>query len=424
MQRVLSLQMTRNIGESSEYVTKRLCFSFLFSVGFLCLLCGFLLGRFTVERSLEAQAQKMRSELAGNGLQNTEYLQEILLQELERASLDYDRTTNRQTSDEDMRRISGLFSNLSLIHKVYNHAPCIHATVRGSREPDRYVILSVNEDGITLALELAQVLDKICSGHNWRPRRSLIFCMSFTSSDICPQALPTFIWRRAVAYVTVHGRFMRANNHAVLFGSDIMRSIAVEAIRTIPGDNNWTYLEHEVFGPRLSLDIPQVIFSFNDNSPANNHHNQNSQLHDITLAQMVGQTIWRLSECTVTQWKPKYFNETVNEILASINTSRFQNAKEKLKKTLRILLTAVEELNAEINMTDDIQMLHMRIWNDLLLDLDKALLCPDKIDSHSRTDLVPFRKLSHDSISESTILAYLDQMTKCYEDAIEILQER
>ena len=93
MQRVLSLQMTRNIDESSEYVTKRLCFSFLFSVGFLCLLCGFLLGRFTVERSLEAQAQKIRSELAGNGLQNTEYLQEIMLQELERVSLDYDRMT-------------------------------------------------------------------------------------------------------------------------------------------------------------------------------------------------------------------------------------------------------------------------------------------------------------------------------------------
>ncbi|XP_018343045.1 PREDICTED: N-acetylated-alpha-linked acidic dipeptidase 2-like [Trachymyrmex septentrionalis] len=424
MQRVLSLQMTRNIGESSEYVTKRLCFSFLFSVGFLCLLCGFLLGRFTVESSLEAQAQKIRSELAGNGLQNTEYLQEVVLQELERASLDYDRTTNRQTSDEDMRRISGLFSNLSLIHKVYNHASCIHATVRGSREPDRYVILSVNEDGITLALELAQVLDKICTGHNWRPRRSLIFCMSFTSSDICPQTLPTFIWRRAVAYVTVHGRFGRANNHTVLFGSDIMRSIAVEAIRTISGDNNWTYLEHEIFGPRLSLDIPQVIFSFNDNSPAYNHHNQNSRLHDVILAQMVGQTIWRLSECTVIQWEPKYFNKTVNEILESINTSKFQDAKEKLKKTLRILLIAVEELNAEIDTTDDVQMLHMRIWNDLLLDLDKALLCPDKIDSHSRTDLATFRKLSHDSISESTLLAYLDQMTKCYEDAIEILQER
>lgn len=39
-----------------------------------------------------------------------------------------------------------------------------------------------------------------------------------------------------------------------------MRSIAVEAIKSI--ESNWTYLEHEIFGPRLPLDIPQVIFSF------------------------------------------------------------------------------------------------------------------------------------------------------------------
>lgn len=98
-----------------------------------------------------------------------------------------------------------------------------------------------------------------------------------------------------MAYATVHGRFVRglpefplvscykhrielvqrykhrieysiknylisANSHAALSGSDIMRFIAVEAIKTIP-DSNWTYLEHEIFGPRLSLDIPQVIFS-------------------------------------------------------------------------------------------------------------------------------------------------------------------
>lgn len=94
MQRVLSFpQMSRNIGESSEYVTKRLCLSFLFSVGFLCLLCGFLLGRFAIERSLETQAQKARGELAGNGLWNTEYLRQLALLELERAPFDYDRTT-------------------------------------------------------------------------------------------------------------------------------------------------------------------------------------------------------------------------------------------------------------------------------------------------------------------------------------------
>jgi len=52
-----------------------------------------------------------------------------------------------------------------------------------------------------------------------------------------------------------------ANEHVALSGSDVIRSIAVEAIKTIP-DRNWTYLEHEVFGPRLSLNIPQVIFLF------------------------------------------------------------------------------------------------------------------------------------------------------------------
>lgn len=70
------------------------------------------------------------------------------------------------------------------------------------------------------------------------------------------------------------------------------------------------------------------------------------------------------------------------------------------------------------------RMLRVRIWNDLFLDLDKALLCPDKIDSHSRTDLATFHKLLRGFISESTVLAYLDQITECYQDAIQILQER
>lgn len=424
MHRVLSFQMSRNNGESSEYVTKRLCFSFLFSVGFLCLLCGFLLGRFAVERSLEARVQKTRGELAGNGLLNLEHLQQLACQELEKASFNYDRTMNQQTLDEDVRHITGLFSNLSFVHKVSNHALCICATVRGSREPDRYVILSVSEDGIAIALELARVLDRIHSAYNWRPRRSLIFCVSLVSSDVCPHALPTFVWQKVVAYAEMHGRFMQVNSHVALSGSDIMRSIAIEAIKTMPSNSNWTYLEHEVFGPRLSLDIPQVIFSFNDNTPVHSYHNQNFRLRDVTLAQMISQTIWRLSESTVIQWDPRYFNETINRILESIDTNRFQDAKEKLKRTLRILLTHVKDFNAEIDATDNIQMLRVRIWNDLLLELDKTLLCPDKIDSHSRTDLATFYKLSHESIDESIIIAYLDQMTKCYEDAIQILQER
>lgn len=90
MQRVLSFQMARGLSESSEFVTKRICFSLIFSVGFLSLLCGFLFGRFVTQRAIEFRAEKKRLELAGNGLENTEYLQRLVLEQLERTPLDAD----------------------------------------------------------------------------------------------------------------------------------------------------------------------------------------------------------------------------------------------------------------------------------------------------------------------------------------------
>lgn len=41
--------------------------------------------------------------------------------------------------DEDIQRISGLFSNLSFVHKVSKYKSCIRATVRGSREPGEFL---------------------------------------------------------------------------------------------------------------------------------------------------------------------------------------------------------------------------------------------------------------------------------------------
>ncbi|XP_072749051.1 uncharacterized protein [Anoplolepis gracilipes] len=423
MQRVLSFQMTRNIGESSEYVTKRLCFSFLFSVGFVCLLCGFLLGRFTSEMSIKTQAQKIRDKLAGNGLQATEHLQQMALTELTKTSLDI---TNWPMLYSE-RYINEVFSNLSFIHEVENDTLFIHATVHGSREPDRYIILSVNGDGIAVALELAEVLDRIYSAHDWLPQRSLIFCISLTSTDICPQILPTFMLEKVVAYIAVHGRFTQANNRVTLIGSDVIRSIAVEAIKTIP-NGNWTYLENEVFGPRLSLNVPQVIFSFDDSNSTNSqtHHNQNLESRSLILAQMVSQTIWRLSESIVIQWEPKYFNETVNEVLIeSIDSSRFY-LLINLKKRLDVLLAAVEDFNAKLDTMDITQMLPVRIWNDLFLDLDKALLCFDGKLQYSRTDLTIFRKelLNYQSIeSIRNTVDYLREIKSCYLDAIEVLQK-
>lgn len=66
--------------------------------------------------------------------------------------------------------------------------------------------------------------------------------------------------------------------------------------------------------------------------------------------------------------------------------------------------------------------LHVRIWNDLLLDLDKTLLCFDENLHHSRTDFATFRKQLLESNGDT--LNYLDEIAKCYEDAIQVLQER
>lgn len=82
MQRVLSFQMGRGFGESSEFVTKRMCFSFLVSVGFLSLLCGFLIGRFAAGRALELRAERKKLEFNGNGLETNDALRGELIEHL------------------------------------------------------------------------------------------------------------------------------------------------------------------------------------------------------------------------------------------------------------------------------------------------------------------------------------------------------
>lgn len=37
--------------------------------------------------------------------------------------------------ESNVQRVNELFSNLSFIHEVTNHTPCVRAIVHGSREP-------------------------------------------------------------------------------------------------------------------------------------------------------------------------------------------------------------------------------------------------------------------------------------------------
>lgn len=50
-------------------------------------------------------------------------------------------------------------------------------------------------------------------------------------------------------------------------------------------------------------------------------------MHKIVLAQVVGQTIWRLSECLIIKWNPNYFNKAVFKALKSINNTELLEVK-------------------------------------------------------------------------------------------------
>ncbi|XP_026296712.1 uncharacterized protein LOC726107 isoform X4 [Apis mellifera] len=380
MQRVLSFQMARGLSESSEFVTKRICFSLIFSVGFLSLLCGFLLGRFATQRAIEFRAEKKRLELAGNGLENTEYLQRLVLEQLERAPLDADferKWESFNLKEDDINQVNDILSNLSLIEKVVKHQSHIMATIRGSRESDRYIILSVSCEGVGVALELAKIFNQIQKEYKWKPRRSLIFCLFSGSSNSCTEVLSNFMPHKIMAYIVVHHQALQ--------------------------------------------DIPHAVLSFMNNDITHNENHHEKEIRKIIIAQILAQTIWRFSECLIIKWNPNYFNETAFKALESINRIELLEHKEKIQQTLDKFLISIKTLNEKIDRIDNINTLDTRILNDLLMDLDRILLCPDK-QYQSKTDWIKLFKLNHEPFN--IILMHINEIIKCYENAIQLLQDQ
>lgn len=425
MQRVLSFQMARGLGESSEFVTKRMCFSFLFSVGFICLLCGFLLGRFASEKSIEFRAQRKRLEFDGNGLKHNEHLQQLLLQKLGETSYQTS-WTNSVNKEIGTLKIGEELSGLPIFHQIVTNGSFVLATSRGFRERDRFVILSASGNGIDIALELAKVLNEIRVEYNWTPRRTLIFCLFLGSLDICPTMMSNFIRHKIVAYIALYDDNLQDNGNFISAGSDVIQSIILQEVGIIrnlnsPQNHNVFDLNNQAYQkvlfPRLALDIPHAVISFMKNN--NTVNNESFKSHRIPLMQLIGDTIWRLSESLVFHWNVKYFNNTINNVLETINVSKFLDIKDEIKENVEKLMSGVLELNRRIDTTDVSKSLDTRILNDILMDLDRALLCPDKY-FRSKTDLASFHTLSEQS---PFMLSYLSDLQKCYDSAVQLLQE-
>ncbi|XP_078035983.1 uncharacterized protein LOC144469490 isoform X2 [Augochlora pura] len=406
MQRVLSFQMARGLNESSEFVTKRMCFSFLFSVGFLCLLCGFLLGRFSMQRALEFRAEKKRFELAGNGLDSNRHIQRLMIELLETAPLDDDFKVTWNSFDslkDDLHRANGILSNLSFVGRVIERQSYIVASVQGSREPDRFVVLSASERGVGVALKLAKIFNNVHRQHGWKPRRSIIFCLFYGLEDPCPEALFRFTRHRVLAYIIIHHQGSQGRGPLIMSGTDVVQSVVLDAAKHVRD-------LHPYSNQYVTLDM---IFTFKDDDK--------KEFYKVMLAQILSQTLWRLSECLIMKWDPAYFNETISRALESINSTEFLEAKEKIQEATVELLNNVDALNERIDKFDSTNTLGTRILNDLMMDFDRALLCLDK-KFKSKTNWAEFLSLIHDANNIS--LKYLKEMVECYEAAIQLLQNR
>nr|XP_022904484.1 uncharacterized protein LOC111416643 [Onthophagus taurus] len=78
MQRILSLETSRSPNTSSEFVSKRLCFSILFSIAFLFLIAGYLLGRYTTDRAILLRQAYVRQKLFDEKIDNLKNISESL----------------------------------------------------------------------------------------------------------------------------------------------------------------------------------------------------------------------------------------------------------------------------------------------------------------------------------------------------------
>ncbi|XP_012285357.1 uncharacterized protein LOC105702398 isoform X5 [Orussus abietinus] len=446
MHQVLSFQTARGFGESSEFVTKRMCFSFLFSVGFLCLLGGFLLGRFASERAAEVRAARTRLDL-----ESTDHLRQLLRRLLSEGPPPLPAPPT--SGPEDVPRIESIFSGFEFLGRLTRANSCVTATVRGTREPDRFVVLSASGDGAAVAVKLVTTLERISVDYDWKPRRTLIFCVFAGSSDRCRESLPFYVRSRVLAYLALHGRNLQGqpivvaassnkypkaksgglppvgmtfvllseNGELIVSGSEMVRASVLEAADDLRSLQD-SLRRRGFYLPRLRTDMPHAVFAFltdQNGTRVGDEDGRSDRTRWATMAQIVGTSLWSLSESLTLKWDPKLLNDGIDDVLRDENPLASREARENLRRAVTNLIVNLERINYRVDTTEKSKVLDVRMINDLLMELDRVLLCPEK-DFSSGTDLAWFYLSSQKS--PSSYSSRFDKMQLCFELANVMLE--
>ncbi|KAK0096705.1 hypothetical protein PV326_004715 [Microctonus aethiopoides] len=425
MQRVLSFQMARGIDESNEFVTKRVCFSFMFSIGFLMLLGGFLIGRYAAGRSVEMRAEKMKLNFIGNGLEKSEFMRHELIQHLKENEFETEFYAPTMAKGKILESVETALSGLSIFDKVTGNDSCVVALARGAQEADRYVALAATDNNIDVGLAIAKEFNKISKNHDWRPQRTLIFIMSTNSMESCLYSVSNYERSKIIAYLAIDKNPINENGFFITAGSDMV-STTVAATASDYFNFLMSPNDSETI-PKMAINIPHTIISFHsgkNNSYIVKSADNNKDLalwHRRSVTQVMSDSLWRLSEMTIFQWDPQLLNAVDDVLNNELNLPNFEKVKGKIQASIKRIIARGEELNTQIEQIDRLKSLNVRMMNDYLKDLEYALLCPDK-NFHSKTDVAIFVQLLQNN-NNIDINDYLYNMLKCYENVEEILND-
>lgn len=220
----------------------------------------------------------------------------------------------------------------------------------------RYVVLSASNQGIGVALKLAETFNDVQRQHGWKPRRSIIFCLFFGPVDPCPGSIFSFTKHRVLAYIVIHCQELQGRGTLIVSGTDVVQSVVLEAAEFVRGlysyNNQFVTLDSMYNNStisRIAVDVPHAVLSFVNSDLTVNDGGQNELLK---LAQILSQAIWRLSECLIVKWNPSYFNKTVSRALETINSTEFIEVKEKIQEASVRLLNNIDTLNGRIDRVD------------------------------------------------------------------------
>ncbi|XP_023289758.1 uncharacterized protein LOC105702398 isoform X3 [Orussus abietinus] len=287
--------------------------------------------------------------------------------------------------------------------------------------PERFVVLSASGDGAAVAVKLVTTLERISVDYDWKPRRTLIFCVFAGSSDRCRESLPFYVRSRVLAYLALHGRNLQENGELIVSGSEMVRASVLEAADDLRSLQD-SLRRRGFYLPRLRTDMPHAVFAFltdQNGTRVGDEDGRSDRTRWATMAQIVGTSLWSLSESLTLKWDPKLLNDGIDDVLRDENPLASREARENLRRAVTNLIVNLERINYRVDTTEKSKVLDVRMINDLLMELDRVLLCPEK-DFSSGTDLAWFYLSSQKS--PSSYSSRFDKMQLCFELANVMLE--